>query len=57
MSDPIVRRSNFDEAIASQALDLETLREITSKIREHYELSGSWPSATQLRALLLRPGL
>jgi hypothetical protein len=39
-----------------QDLDLESLRYVVQLVREFYELTGSWPSAAQLRALLAPQG-
>lgn len=34
-------------------LDLESLRYLVLLVREFHEQTGSWPTAAQLRALLL----
>ena len=47
-----IRVSNWSMA---DDLNLETLRLILLLVRELYEASGQWPSATELRAALRRP--
>jgi hypothetical protein len=46
------RRSNWTDA---EAIDLETLRLILMLVKELYEASGVWPTATTLRAALRKP--
>ena len=48
--------SNWDNASQPRGLDLETRRLIVLLVREHYEQSGQWPTPTELRAALRRPG-
>lgn len=42
---------------ACEALDLETLRLVALIVREVYEHEGRWPTATEIRAKLHRPGV
>ena len=49
--EPSERLSNWTMAEP----DLETLRLILLLVRELYEATGIWPTATQLRAALRRP--
>ena len=47
--------SNMDEALRASGIDPQTLQLLIALIREHYEQTGNWPTAVQLRALLLKP--
>ncbi len=55
MSDDRIERGSWDLAY-DENFSLETLRLIIDLIRELYEASGRWPSATELRASLRKPG-
>ena len=46
--------SNWQDALV--LLDLETLRLILLLVKEHYELTGEFLTATQLRAMMQQPG-
>ena len=46
---------NYHAALYATGLSTETLRLIVSLIEEYYEHFGRFPTATQLRALLLKP--
>lgn len=48
-------RSNWKQAL--EVMDLETLRLIVLLVKEHHELTGSWLTASDLRAKLAQPGL
>ena len=42
------RRSNFTDAV--QTLSLEEIRLVIQFTKEHYEMYGKWPTATQIAA-------
>lgn len=52
-----VRAHQFNEAMRPYGLDLETIRAIVAAVKEYHEHNGDWPSATQVRALIVRPGV
>lgn len=47
------RPHTFNDALRQYGLDLETLRQVIAAVKEHHEHTGDWPSATQVRALML----
>jgi hypothetical protein len=49
---------NWDDAVRvmNSGIQLEFLRLVILCVREFYELTGSWPTAAQLRAKINQPG-
>ncbi len=55
MSDDRINRGNWDAAY-EEGFSLETLRLVIELVKEFYEASGRWMTATELRAAMKRPG-
>ncbi len=55
MSDDRIERGSWDLAY-DENFSLETLRLIIDLVKEFYEAAGRYPTATELRAALKKPG-